>query len=266
LAQGDPAKSKAQSLRQDNSILWKVTAMIRKIIDIDEHKCNGCGLCLEACHEGAIGLRDGKARLLRADYCDGLGNCLPACPSGAISFVEREAEAFNEAAAKNAMQQAREAQLQAGCNCPGAKATMIARPPAAMHEAGSMPSQLRQWPIQIKLVPVTAPYFANAQLLIAADCAAYAYAGFHADFMRGAITLIGCPKLDEVNYSRKLAALIAANSITSLAAVRMQVPCCAGIADAAMAALKESGKKLPWRLFTISVNGQILETETSALP
>lgn len=200
--------------------------MIRKIIQIDESKCNGCGLCAKACHEGAIGIAGGKAKLLRDDYCDGLGDCLPQCPTGAITFVEREAAAYDE------------------------KAVM---------ENKSRISQLRQWPVQIKLVPVNAPYFDGVDLLIAADCTAYAYSNFHQDFIRGKVTLIGCPKLDSVDYSEKLTEIISENNIKSLTIVRMEVPCCGGIRNAAVTALKSSGKMIPWQVVTISTDGKILD-------
>jgi ferredoxin len=231
--------------------------MVRRIIQIDEEKCNGCGLCAEACHEGAIGIKNGKAKLLRDDYCDGLGNCLPVCPTGAIGFIERDAEEFNpEAAGK--------APGNPSCGCPGSSAKKIVRPretAAEVQAASAGQSQLSQWPIQIKLVPVNAPYFENASLLIAADCAAYAYANFHAGFMRNKITLIGCPKLDETDYSEKLTAILTSNSIKSLTIARMEVPCCAGIANAAVAALKESGKIIPWRVVVFSTEGKILSDE-----
>lgn len=193
--------------------------MIRKIIEIQEEKCNGCGLCASACHEGAIGMVDGKARLLREDYCDGLGDCLPQCPTGAIAFVEREAAPYDEAGI----------------------------------------SRLRQWPCQIKLVPVNAPYFHKAKLLIAADCTAYAYADFHRDFMKGKITLIGCPKLDGADYSEKLTEIIKNNDIRSVTILRMEVPCCGGLEMAVKKALQNSGKFLPWQVVTISTEGQILD-------
>ena len=193
--------------------------MIRKIIEIQEEKCNGCGLCASACHEGAIGMVDGKARLLREDYCDGLGDCLPQCPTGAITFVEREAAPYDEAGI----------------------------------------SRLRQWPCQIKLVPVNAPYFHKAKLLIAADCTAYTYADFHRDFMKGKITLIGCPKLDGADYSEKLTEIIKNNDIRSVTNLRMEVPCCGGLEMAVKKALQNSGKFLPWQVVTISTEGQILD-------
>lgn len=205
--------------------------MIRKIIQIDEEKCNGCGLCAEACHEQAIGMVEGKAKLLRDDYCDGLGDCLPACPTGAITFTEREAAAYDEEAVK----QNKEKQQD----------SFSKKTP-------------RQWPVQIKLVPVTAPYFENAGLLVAADCTAYAYAKFHEDFMRDKITIIGCPKLDQIDYTKKLAEIIRQNNIKSVTIARMEVPCCGGLELAVKNALQESGKFIPWQIVTISINGEIL--------
>lgn len=202
--------------------------MIRKIIQIDEDKCNGCGACATACHEGAIGMAEGKAKLLRDDYCDGLGDCLPACPTGAISFVEREAAAYDEAA-------------------------VLAEKAKKEH------SGLRQWPVQIKLVPATAPWFDGAKLLVAADCTAYAYADFHRDFIRGHITLVGCPKLDAVDYTIKLTEIISNNDIRSVTVVRMEVPCCGGIENAVKTALQNSGKMLPWNVVTVATDGRILE-------
>lgn len=206
--------------------------MIRKIIKIDEAKCNGCGACASACHEGAIEMIDGKARLTREDYCDGLGDCLPACPVDAITFEEREAPAYDHAAVL------------------AAKAKKEASEPVL--------SQLSQWPVQIKLVPVNAPYFNGADLLVAADCTAFAYGNFHNDFIRGRITLVGCPKLDGVNYAEKLTAIISENDIRSLTVVRMDVPCCGGIELAAKKALQASGKFIPWQIVTISRDGRIL--------
>lgn len=208
--------------------------MVRRIIEINQEKCNGCGLCANACHEGAIGMADGKATLLRDDYCDGLGDCLPTCPTGAITFVEREAAAYDEAAVKENQQ----------------KKSTAAIP---------LRSSLSQWPVQIKLVPVNAPYFENANLLIAADCTAYAYGNFHQDFIRNKVTLIGCPKLDNADYSEKLMEIIRQNNIKSVTVVRMEVPCCGGIEAAAKAALQNSGKFLPWSVITISTDGKILE-------
>ena len=225
--------------------------MIRRIIEIDEEKCNGCGICADACHEGAIGLVDGKAKLLREHYCDGLGDCLPACPTGAISFVEREAPAYDEAAVKAA-----QAAKKVG-GCPGSRAETLK--PAAAPIAFHQESQLRNWPVQIKLAPINAPYFDGANLLIAADCTAYTYANFHQDFIRNKVTLIGCPKLDAVDYSMKLKSIIAGNDIKSVTIVRMEVPCCGGLEFAAKKALQESGKFIPWQVVTISIDGKILE-------
>lgn len=201
--------------------------MVRQIIKIDEEKCNGCGLCVTACHESAIALIDGKAKLIRDDYCDGMGDCLPNCPTGAISFEMREAAAYDEAA------------VEANKKNPV--------------------SQLANWPVQIKLAPVVAPYFEGAKLLIAADCTAYAYASFHQDFIRGKVTLVGCPKLDDVDYSEKLTEIIRNNDIQSVTIVRMEVPCCGGLEMAAKRAISESGKFLPWQVVTISIDGIILE-------
>ena len=212
--------------------------MKRRIIEIDQDKCNGCGLCAKACHEGAIGMVDGKAKLLRDDYCDGLGDCLPTCPTGAITFVEREAAAYDEAAVK---------------------AHMAKRQESASVVQFSQPSRLQNWPVQIKLAPLKAPYFDGAKLLIAADCTAYAYARFHEDFIRGKVTLVGCPKLDGVDYSMKLAEIIRNNDIQSVTIVRMEVPCCGGLEFAAKKALQESGKFIPWQVVTIRTDGSIKE-------
>ena len=227
--------------------------MVRRIIQIDEEKCNGCGACAAACHEGAIGMVNGKAKLLRDDYCDGLGDCLPACPTGAITFVEREAAAYNEAA----VLAAKKGNCPSG-GCPGsaAKALTHSEAPAA---PAPMESQLRQWPVQIKLAPLRAPWFDGAKLLIAADCTAYAYANFHQDFMRNHVTLVGCPKLDSVDYSVKLTEILKQNDIRSVTVVRMEVPCCGGIEFAVKQALQESGKFIPWQVVTISTDGQILD-------
>ncbi len=230
--------------------------MLRKIIKIDEALCNGCGACAEACHEGAIQMVDGKARLMRDDYCDGLGDCLPVCPTGAIRFEEREAAPYDAAAVE-----AKKHAAHAG-GCPGHMARTLERKDThSAHEApepACAASQLQQWPVQIKLVPVNAPYFDGADLLIAADCTAYAYADFHRRFIKGHITLIGCPKLDEGDYSEKLAAILAANDIQSLTVARMEVPCCGGIVNAVKTALQKSGKVIPWRVVTISTGGEIL--------
>lgn len=232
--------------------------MIRKIIRIDDNKCNGCGACAAACHEGAIGMIEGKARLLRDDYCDGLGDCLPVCPTGAISFVEREAAAHDEQAVQANMQKRR--QLNAAGGCPGSRMQRL-QPVQQVASSGVVQSasQLGQWPCQIKLVSVNAPYFAGAKLLIAADCSAYAYARMHDEFMRGKITLIGCPKLDNTDYSDKLTQIIQSNDIRSVTVVRMEVPCCGGLEMAAKKALQASGKFIPWQVVTISVDGKILE-------
>ena len=231
--------------------------MIRRIIRIDEDKCIGCGLCAKACHEGAIEMIDGKAKLTREDYCDGLGDCLPACPVDAISFEEREAPAYDEAAVKKAQAQKKAAKLP--CGCPGSQSKAIHRTACETPVHQSVPSQLRQWPVQIKLVPVNAPYFDGANLLIAADCTAYAYANFHQDFIRNRITLIGCPKLDEGDYAQKLTAIIANNNIKSVTIVRMEVPCCGGIENSAKRALQASGKFIPWQVVTISTDGRVLD-------
>ncbi len=232
--------------------------MIRKIIKIDDGKCNGCGACAAACHEGAIEMVNGKARLTREDYCDGLGDCLPACPTNAITFEEREAPAYNEEAVRQAKMQKIGVKLP--CGCPGTQSKAIKRETTAQPEASSpVTSQLSQWPCQIKLVPVNAPYFNNANLLIAADCTAYAYGNFHNEFIRNHITLIGCPKLDEGDYSEKLTQIIATNNIKSVTIVRMQVPCCGGIENAAKRALQASGKFIPWRVITISTDGRIID-------
>ena len=230
--------------------------MIRKIIQIDEEKCNGCGACASTCHEGAIGMVDGKAKLLRDDYCDGLGDCLPACPTGAISFVEREAAAYDEAAVLAAKAK-KEQPLP--CGCPGSAAKAIKRHETVSVTNSPQESELRQWPVQIKLAPVNAPWFDGAKLLVAADCTAYAYANFHQDFIKGHITLVGCPKLDAVDYAIKLTEIIRNNDIRSVTVVRMEVPCCGGIENAVVTALKESGKFIPWNVVTIATDGSILE-------
>ena len=229
--------------------------MIRRIITIDEDKCNGCGLCAKACHEGAIGMVDGKAKLLREDYCDGLGDCLPACPTNAISFEEREAPAYNEAAVLAAKQEKTANKLP--CSCPGTQSKALKREPVSA--SAPVSSQLLQWPVQIKLVPINAPYFDNANLLIAADCTAFAYGNFHNEFIRNHITLIGCPKLDEGDYAEKLTQIITNNNIKSVTIARMEVPCCGGIENAVKCALQTSGKFIPWRVVTISTDGRIID-------
>ena len=231
--------------------------MIRRIIEIDESKCVGCGLCASACHEGAIGMVDGKAKLLRDDYCDGLGDCLPACPTGAITFVEREALPYDEAAVL--ANKAKKEQAANPCGCSGSKAMQFEREEEAPVQNAPLKSELRQWPVQIKLVPPKAPIFDGAKLLIAADCTAYAYANFHQDFMKGKVTLIGCPKLDMGDYSEKLTEIIRENDIQSLTVVRMEVPCCGGIERAAVTALQNSGKFIPWQIVTVTRDGRILE-------
>ncbi|MCI9597600.1 MAG: 4Fe-4S binding protein [Firmicutes bacterium] len=231
--------------------------MIRKIIEINEEACNGCGLCAQACHEGAIGMVNGKAKLLRDDYCDGLGDCLPTCPAGAISFIEREAAPYDEAAViANKKEQGTD---PAPVGCPGSSAQSLTPEPKASAPAAPVSTQLRQWPVQIKLAPLKAPYFDNAKLLIAADCTAYAYGNFHHEFMKGKITLIGCPKLDDIDYGEKLTEIIKQNQIQSVTVIRMEVPCCGGIEMAVKNALQASGKFLPWQVVTISTDGQILD-------
>ncbi|MBQ8495921.1 MAG: 4Fe-4S binding protein [Clostridia bacterium] len=230
--------------------------MKRKIIKIDEEKCNGCGACAAACHEGAIEMIGGKAKLTREHYCDGLGDCLPACPTGAITFEEREAPAYDEQAVL-ASKKAKQNDLP--CGCPGSASRAIKRESMAQTEAAPVMSELRNFPVQIKLAPVNAPYFDGAHLLIAADCTAYAYGNFHREFMRNKITLVGCPKLDAVDYSEKLTRIIAENDIKSVTLTRMQVPCCGGLENAVKRALMESGKFIPWRVVIISPDGRIIE-------
>lgn len=231
--------------------------MIRKIIQIDAEKCNGCGACAAACHEGAIGMVDGKARLLRDDYCDGLGDCLPTCPTGAITFVEREAAAYDEAAVKENMKRKEIAEKikKMGGGCPGARVQRMEH----TEEKAASASMLCNWPVQMKLAPVQAPYFDGAKLLIAADCAAYAYANFHREFLRGRVALIGCPKLDAVDYSEKLTAILQSNDIRNVTIVRMEVPCCGGLEMATKKALQASGKMIPWQVVTVSIDGEILD-------
>ena len=233
--------------------------MIRKIIKIDGDKCNGCGACAKACHEGAIEMINGKAKLTREDYCDGLGDCLPACPVDAISFEEREAPEYNEDAVREAKMKKNGVKLP--CGCPGTQSRILKRDdsPACEQQVTQVPGRLMQWPCQIKLVPVNAPYFDNANLLIAADCTAYAYANFHEKFIRNHITLIGCPKLDDGDYAEKLTAIIKNNNIKSVKIVRMEVPCCGGIENAAKRALMASGKFIPWQVVTVSTDGRILD-------
>jgi NAD-dependent dihydropyrimidine dehydrogenase PreA subunit len=225
--------------------------MKRKIIHIDQEKCTGCGLCASACHEGAIGMIDGKAHLLRDDYCDGMGDCLPSCPAGAITFEEREAAAYNQSHGSAVPE-------ELPCGCPGTNVKMFKRDDEEACRSFSVSSQLRQWPVQIKLAPVNAPYFAGAHLLIAADCTAYAYGNFHNDFIKGRVALIGCPKLDDIDYTEKLTEILSGNDIKSLTIVRMEVPCCGGIERAATTALKNSNKFIPWQVVTISTDGKIL--------
>ena len=244
--------------------------MVRRVIHIDQEKCNGCGICANACHEGAIGIVDGKAQLLRDDYCDGLGDCLPTCPTGAITFVEREAAAYDEEAVKAHMERRKQEQAApVFTGCPGSRSQQISHEEEAdaaqnaQNEAPAAPfhlqSQLTNWPVQIKLAPVRAPYFNNARLLIAADCTAYAYANFHQEFLKGKVALIGCPKLDDVDYSEKLTEIIKSNDIQSVTVVRMEVPCCGGLQNAAIRALQNSGKFIPWQVVTISIDGKILD-------
>ncbi len=243
--------------------------MKRKIIQIDEDKCNGCGACANACHEGAIEMINGKAKLTRDDYCDGFGDCLPACPTGAISFVEREAAAYDEdAVLKNKQAKMQEKMRNGGVflsheGCPGKKAMTLNRASNDEQNQSTIlakpTSRLGQWPCQIKLVNTNAPYFEGAKLLVAADCAAYAYANMHEEFMRGKITIIGCPKLDSVDYSHKLTEIIKNNDVKSVTVVRMEVPCCGGIESAVKKALQESGKFIPWQVATISIDGKLLD-------
>lgn len=231
--------------------------MIRKIIRIDEDKCNGCGACASACHEGAIEMINGKAKLTREDHCDGLGDCLPACPVNAISFEIRDALSYNE----EAVAKAQTSHCSATCpgNCPSAKAQYINIETAFNPTPSYIPNRLAQWPCQIKLVPVNAPYFDNANLLVAADCSAFAYGNFHQDFMQNHITLIGCPKLDNVDYAHKLTQILSNNNINSIKVVRMEVPCCGGLEAAVKKAVKNSEKEIPCQVVTITTNGKTLE-------
>ncbi len=234
--------------------------MLRQVISIDEEKCNGCGLCAKACHEGAIAMVHGKARLIRDDFCDGLGNCLPVCPTGAITFEEREAAAFNETAVK-AHQESLAGHHASGGGCPGSRMHTFLRQEtqeASTVSAAVPQSELRQWPIQLKLVPVNAPYFQNAKLLIAADCTAFAHGNFHQAFMKNHVTLIGCPKLDSVDYTQKLTDILTRNDIQSVKVVRMEVPCCGGLEYAVKEALKASGKFIPWQVVVLSTDGEVL--------
>lgn len=243
--------------------------MIRKIVEINEELCNGCGACANACHEGAIIMIDGKAKLIKDDYCDGFGDCLPACPTNAITIIEREAEAYDEVAVKKRMEEKKKTLNIGGNNvhaCPGsmARALKISETEDTSivdsnTKSVNSKSRLMQWPVQIKLVPVNADYFDNAKLLIAADCTAYAYANFHEDFIKNHITLVGCPKLDEGDYSEKLGQIIKNNNIKSVKIVRMEVPCCGGLEHAAIEALKNSGKMIPWQVVTITCDGKIKE-------
>lgn len=241
--------------------------MIRKIVKIDEAACDGCGACASACHEGAIEMVNGKAKLMHEHYCDGLGDCLPACPAGAISFEEREAPAYDEEAVKagklkkTAEKSKDPSEEKLPCGCAGSHSKSIKRRPVVREDSSSAPieSRLSQWPVQIKLVPVHAPYFDGAHLLVAADCTAYAYGDFHRRFIRNRITLVGCPKLDDVDYSEKLTQIISENEIKSVTVVRMEVPCCGGIEAAVKTALRASGKMIPWQIYTISSEGEILE-------
>lgn len=238
--------------------------MIRKIIHIDEERCNGCGLCAEACHEGAIDIVDGKAKLVRENFCDGFGDCLPNCPTGAISFEEREAPAYDEAAVKAAQAKKKEEKMEPvrESGCPGSKMMQfIAKQDNCEEQPANVSrvSRLGQWPCQIKLLPAEAPFYDGAKLLIAADCTAYAYANMHEDFMKGKITVIGCPKLDAIDYSEKLTDIIRNNDIKSVTIVRMEVPCCGGLQRAAENALRNSGKFIPWQVVTISRDGRILD-------
>jgi ferredoxin len=296
-------KNSSEQTSENLINIKEVCTMKRKIVTINEEKCNGCGLCVTACHEGALQLVNGKAKLVSDSYCDGLGDCLPECPTGAITIEEREAAPYDEEAVKARMQARAQgnttghghgtAQPQTAklmhpygqqeqaprketaspkaaplpCGCPGTEAKTLARKaaPAPVPHVPSpdtppaRESQLRQWPCQIKLVPVNAPYLENAHLLIAADCTAYAYANIHQDFMRNKITLIGCPKLDDADYAEKLAAILEAHAIKSITILRMEVPCCGGLVNAIKAALLKSGKLIPWRVVTISTDGTILE-------
>jgi ferredoxin len=238
--------------------------MIRKIVKINEEKCNGCGLCVNACHEGALQLIDGKAHLVSESYCDGLGDCLPECPTGAITIIEKESAIYDRETVIRNMESRKAVHVQEtlACGCPGSHAKIIKvkeSEPERATASSELQSQLRQWPCQIKLVPANAPYFDKSNLLIAADCTAYAYANIHNKFIRNKITLIGCPKLDEVDYSEKLTEILKHNDIKSITVLRMEVLCCVGIVNAVKKALAESGKMIPWRVEVISTEGNILE-------
>lgn len=237
--------------------------MKRNIIKIDENLCNGCGICVDACHEGAIQMIDGKARLVSESYCDGLGDCLPECPTGAITMEEREAEAYDEEAVKKNIAEKEKSNEPLACGCPGTASRSISRSNAQYSDnstaAAELVSELQQWPVQIKLVPVNAPYFNGAKLLIAADCTAYAYADIHRKFIKGRVTIIGCPKLDMLDYTEKLTAIIKNNNIKSVTVLRMEVPCCGGIVSATKNALIGSGKYIPWNVVTVTTDGQLIE-------
>ena len=240
---------------KSKSNLWEVKLLKRRMIQIDEEKCNGCGACAAACHEGAITMADGKAKLLRDDYCDGLGDCLPACPAGAIRFVEREAAPYDEAAVQRHKQE-RDAQLSGGC--PGSRARQLPDKPDVEDAPGTPASELRNWPVQLKLAPVRAPYFEGADLLIAADCSAFACGAFHQKFLKGRIALIGCPKLDEGDYTEKLTAIFQENEIEKISLVRMEVPCCGGLFRAVQSAIVKSGKDIPLTVTVLSAEGDVL--------
>lgn len=234
--------------------------MIRKIIKIDEEKCNGCGACANACHEGAIDMVNGKAKLMRENFCDGFGDCLPSCPTGAITFEEREALEYDEVAVKESQMKKENLHMehhQGGC--PGSRFMSFEREEEDILQNIKPVSRLNQWPVQIKLLPTTAPFYDGAKLLIAADCTAYAYANMHEDFMKGKVTLIGCPKLDDIDYTDKLTEIIKNNDVQGVTIVRMEVPCCGGLQVAAQTALRKSGKFIPWQVVTISRDGRIID-------
>ncbi|MBP2649177.1 MAG: rsxB 5 [Firmicutes bacterium] len=235
--------------------------MLRKIVKIDEEKCNGCGLCIKGCHEGALQLIDGKAKLVSDSYCDGLGACLPECPVGAISIIERQGDAFDEEAVKQRLVEENKvvSAKPLACGCPGTKAKMIERKTEPRSTVVTGDSELRQWPCQLRLVPADAPYFADAHLLVAADCSAFAYGNIHKEFMRGKITVIGCPKLDDADYAAKLTDILRLNEIKSVTVLRMEVPCCGGIVNSIKAALEASSKVIPWRVVVIGTDGVIRE-------